>query len=167
MNALEFSHEQSPWYFYVVTNRTLAWNELTADECSYLKVPKIYLIRKFKNEFVNISPMPLKLWAVWNLKAWTSRVHHPRVYSLTPNVQSPESCVQSPASSVQYPTLASRAQEFRYAQFSIIEKTLNKTMLFPVDKKLVSTSGMKDWPKNIFQLRNELFLQAVDRHLRK
>ena len=40
-------------------------------------------------------------------------------------------------------------------------------MLFPVDKKLVSTSGMKDWPKNIFQLRNELFLQAVDRHLRK
>ena len=59
-----------------------------------------------------------------------------------------------------------------FLQVSIIvstsKKTWNRTILFPVDKKLLSPSRDEGLAKNMFQLKNELFSPAaVDCCLRK
>ena len=71
----------------------------------------------WNNEATDIVPLFSKFWTVLNFKVLTSTVWHsaPRVQRPASRVQNPASSVQGSASRVQRPTLASRAQEFRYA----------------------------------------------------
>ena len=74
-----------------------------------------------------------------------------------PRVQSPGSSAQSPASLVQRPTLAPKAQEFRYAQKTLNILRLRKTCNLKIPQSIIYVYFAVFFPtlKYIVQAQNE------------
>ena len=120
-----------------------------------------------------MDPLFPKLWTVldfhslaFSVRSSASRVQRPEFRVQRPeskvqrpesnvqcpecSVQSPESRVQSPASRVQRPTLASRVQEFRYANLILFRNSIRSTKALKLFRNEVTSWKM--W--NFWQVKN-------------
>ena len=96
-------------------------------------------------EFSVESPASRVQSSASRVQSSASRVQRP-----VSRVQRPESRVQSPASRVQRPTLASKVQEFRYANLILFRNSIRSTKALKLFRNEVTSWKM--W--NFWQVKN-------------